>query len=451
MLVRAAHREGPFRPVCHPHILNFRSGTSSDLSLSVWPLLNSPAISDVNAMSVEEKARNEPTLHSLGAVPRTVVALGFVSLFMDMSSEIIHSLLPVFLATVIGASALYIGIIEGIAEAATPVTKLFSGAISDWMGKRKPLILLGYGLAALTKPLFPLASGAGMVLVARFVDRVAKGLRGAPRDALVGDWTPKELRATAFGLRQAMDTVGAFVGPLLAMLLMVASQSDFRLVFWVAVIPAGFTVLIILFGVKDADGLRSQERRAFPIRRSELARLDFAFWGLVGIATVLTLGRFIEAFLLLLAEHLGLAVALVPGVLVLMNMVYAASAYPFGRLADRLDRRMLLALGVVFLIVADLVLATATSIWQTAVGVILWGLHMGATQGLLTTLVVDAAPARLRGTALGIYNVITGGALLAASVFAGWLWTTYGPGATFFAGALFGGIALFGIWSWQHR
>jgi MFS family permease len=324
---------------------------------------------------------NRPSTVS-GAVPRTVVALGFVSLFMDMSSEIIHSLLPVFLATVIGASALYIGIIEGIAEAATPVTKLFSGAMSDWMGKRKPLILLGYGLAALTKPLFPLASGAGMVLVARFVDRVAKGLRGAPRDALVGDWTPKELRATAFGLRQAMDTVGAFVGPLLAMLLMLASQSDFRLVFWFAVIPAGFTVLIILFGVKDADGLRSQERRAFPIRRSELARLDLGFWGLVGIATVLTLGRFSEAFLLLLAEHLGLAVALVPGVLVLMNIVYAASAYPFGRLADRLDRRMLLALGVVLLIMADLVLATATSIWQTAVGVILWGLHMGATQGL---------------------------------------------------------------------
>lgn len=383
-------------------------------------------------------------------MPRTVVALGFVSLFMDMSSEIIHSLLPVFLASVIGVSALYIGIIEGIAEAATPVTKLFSGAISDWFGKRKPLILLGYGLAALTKPLFPLASGAETVLVARFIDRIGKGIRGAPRDALVGDWTPKELRATAFGLRQSLDTIGAFVGPLLAMLLMAVSQNDFRFVFWVAVIPAAFTVLIILFGVKDADGSLSLERRAFPIQRSELARLDFAFWWLVAIATVLTLGRFSEAFLLLLAEHVGLTVALVPGVFVLMNIVYAASAYSFGRLADRLDRRMLLVTGITLLIAADVVLATATSVWQMAVGVILWGLHMGATQGLLTTLVVDAAPTHLRGTALGIYNVITGLALLAASVVAGWLWTVFGPGATFFAGAAFAGTALLGVWFWRQ-
>jgi MFS family permease len=395
-------------------------------------------------------SRSQPALTTeTRAIPRTVLALGLVSLFMDVSSEIIHSLLPVFLVTILGAGALSVGFIEGIAEAATPITKLFSGAISDWIGKRKPLILLGYGLAALTKPLFPLASGIGTVLVARFVDRIGKGIRGAPRDALIGDITPVELRGTAFGLRQAMDTVGAFVGPLLAMLVMAVSTNNFRLVFWIAVVPAIISVLLIVYGVHEPDALPRMERRPFPIQQSELGRLDSAYWWLVGIATILTLGRFSEAFLLLAAQHVGLAVALVPGVLVMMNIVYAASAYPFGRLSDAVSRRVLLAFGAIFLIAADMVLATAGTPWRVFVGVMLWGLHMGATQGLLSTLVVDAAPADLRGTALGMYNLITGGALLVASVLAGWLWTAFSPAATFIAGGAFAGVALLGMLSWQ--
>jgi MFS family permease len=396
-------------------------------------------------MSVPEASR--PPMTEIRGIPRTVVALGLVSLFMDISSEIIHSLLPVFLVTALGASALAVGLIEGIAEAATPITKLFSGAISDWIGKRKPLVLLGYGLSAATKPLFPLASGVGAVLIARFLDRIGKGIRGAPRDALIGDVTPVELRGTAFGLRQSMDTVGAFAGPLLAMLIMAASNDDFRLVFWFAVVPGIVSVLLILYGVREPDLPRATERRPFPIQPSELRRLDLAYWWLVGIATVLTLGRFSEAFLLLAAEHVGLAVALIPGVLVTMNAVYAASAYPFGRLSDAVSRRMLLAFGAIFLIAADSLLATAGTPWQVFAGVILWGLHMGATQGLLSTLVVDAAPADLRGTALGIYNLITGIALLAASVLAGSLWTVFGPAATFVVGGAFAGIALLGMLS----
>jgi MFS family permease len=394
-------------------------------------------------MSVPE-ASPRPMAEIRG-IPRTVVALGLVSLFMDISSEIIHSLLPVFLVTALGASALSVGFIEGIAEAATPITKLFSGAISDWIGKRKPLVLLGYGLSAVTKPLFPLASGVGTVFIARFVDRIGKGIRGAPRDALIGDVTPVELRGTAFGLRQTMDTVGAFVGPLLAMLIMAASSDDFRLVFWFAVVPAIVSVLLILYGVQEPVLPRATERRPFPIQPSELRRLDLAYWWLVGIATILTLGRFSEAFLLLAAEHVGLAVALIPSVLVTMNVIYAASAYPFGRLSDAVSRRMLLAFGAIFLIAADSMLATAGAPWQVFVGVLLWGLHMGATQGLLSTLVVDAAPANLRGTALGIYNLITGIALLATSVLAGSLWTAFGPAATFVAGSGFAGIALLGM------
>lgn len=400
-------------------------------------------------MSLEKALDVPPRLTGLRSIPRSVIALGMVSLFMDISSEIIHSLLPAFLVTVLGVSALSIGIIEGIAEATAAVTRIFSGAISDWIGKRKPLVLLGYGLAALTKPLFPLASGVGMVLAARFIDRIGKGIRGAPRDALIGDVTPVELRGTAFGLRQSMDTVGAFVGPLLAMLLMAVSDDNFRLVFWIAVIPAFVSVVIVLYGVQEPDMPRSAERRPFPIQRSELGRLDRGYWWLVGIATILTLGRFSEAFLLLAAQHVGLAIALIPGVLVVMNVVYAASAYPFGRLSDVASRRMLLALGVMFLIAADIVLASAATAWQVLAGVVLWGLHMGATQGLFSTLVVDAAPADLRGTALGLYNLVTGGALLAASVLAGGLWTAFGPAATFTAGAAFAGIALLGIVCWR--
>lgn len=382
------------------------------------------------------------------AIPRSVIALGMVSLFMDISSEVIHSLLPAFLVTVLGVSVLSIGIIEGIAEATASVAKIFSGAISDWIGKRKPLVLVGYGLSALTKPLFPLASGICMVFVARFIDRIGKGIRDAPRDALIGDLTPVELRGTAFGLRQSLDTVGAFVGPLLAMLLMAVSKDDFRLVFWISVIPAFLAVLLVVYGVREPDVPRSAERRPFPIQRTELRRLDMGYWWLLGMAAVLTLGRFSEAFLLLSAEHVGLAVALIPGVFVTMNVVYAASAYPFGRLSDLANRRILLVLGVIFLIAADIVLATAGTIWQVLAGVVLWGLHMGATQGLLSTLVVDTAPADLRGTALGLFNLVTGGALLAASVLAGWLWTEFGPAATFTAGATFAAIALLGMMSW---
>ena len=400
-------------------------------------------------MSVEDGVRVPSGLSVIRAVPRSVVALGFVSLFMDISSEIIHSLLPVFLIAVLGASALSVGFIEGSAEAASQVSKLFAGAISDWMGKRKPLVLIGYGLSALTKPLFPLASGVSLVVTARVIDRIGKGIRGAPRDALIGDVTPVELRGTAFGLRQAMDTVGAFIGPLLAMMLMVASNDNFRLVFWVAVLPAIIAVVLILYGVQEPDVPRSAERRPFPIQRSELGRLDGAYWWLVGIATTLTCGRFSEAFLLLAAEHVGLAIALIPGVLVIMNVVYAASAYPFGRLSDVISRRLLLALGVSFLIAADIILATAGTPWQVAAGVVLWGLHMGATQGLLSTLVVDAAPADLRGTALGMFNLITGAALLVASVLAGSLWTAFGSPATFIAGGTFAGIALIGMLSWR--
>ena len=366
-------------------------------------------------------------------------------MFMDISSEMIHSLLPIFLVTVLGVSTLSVGIIEGIAEATASITKVFAGAISDWTGRRKPLVLIGYGMAALTKPLFPLAQGVAVVLLARFVDRMGKGIRGAPRDALVADLTPKGQRGAAYGLRQAMDTVGAFAGPGLALIMMMLTGDDFRLVFWIAVAPAFMAVGVILFGVHEPEAEQIPMQRRFPIRRQEMLRLDAAYWGLVVFTTFLTLARFSEAFLLLRAQDVGLAESYIPGVLIVMNVVYAIGAYPFGQLSDRVGHRGLLGLGIGFLVVADLILAAATNTWLALAGAAVWGLHMAATQGLLATIVADAAPEDLRGTAFGIFNLITGLGLLLASALAGLLWTALGPSATFLTGASLSAAAMIGL------
>ncbi len=378
-------------------------------------------------------------------LPRSVVVLGFVSLLMDVSSEMIHALLPVFLVTVVGASAMSIGLIEGIAEATAAFVKVYSGAISDWIGRRKPLLLLGYGLAAACKPLFALATGIGTVLAARTIDRVAKGIRGAPRDALIADVTPVELRGAAYGLRQSLDSVGAVAGPLLAVVLMAATADNFRFVFWIAVIPAFLCVALIMFGVREPPRAQRIKARPFPISRGEMARLPRLFWHVTVFGAVLTLARFSEAFLLLHAQNVGLAVTWVPVILVAMNLVYAASAYPLGALSDRVNRKVMLATGVALLIAADVVLALAPDAWAVGAGALLWGLHMGATQGLLAALVAETAPEDLRGTAFGVFNLISGVALLAASVIAGALWTYFSPAITFYAGALFAAVALAGL------
>jgi MFS family permease len=374
-------------------------------------------------------------------LPPAIWALGFVSLLMDISSELIHSLLPVFLVTALGASALAVGLIEGVAEATALIVKVFSGTLSDYWGKRKSLALLGYGLGALSKPLFALATSTGLVLAARFMDRVGKGIRGAPRDALVADIAPSEVRGAAFGLRQSLDTVGAFLGPLLAMGLMFLWANDFRAVFWVAVIPAFLAVALLFFGVQEPER-QSGQKVLNPIRRESLRRLSAAYWWVVGIGAVFTLARFSEAFLILRAQQGGLPVALAPLVLIGMNVVYAVSAYPFGRLSDRMSHTKLLALGLAVLIGADLALAYSNHwVWVWS-GISLWGLHMGITQGLLATMVADVAPAELRGTAYGLFNLMSGLAMLLASALAGLLWDRFSASFTFIAGAAFSALAL---------
>ena len=392
----------------------------------------------------EKQSTTAPGLQTL---PRSVWALGLVSLLMDTSSELIHSLLPVFLVTVLGASAAWVGVIEGIAEATASISKIFSGAISDYFGRRKPLVVLGYGLAALTKPLFPLASSISFVLLARFVDRIGKGIREAPRDALIADVTPEPLRGRAYGLRQALDTVGAFLGPLAALAAMAVIADNIRIVFWLAVLPGLLALAVLAWGVEEPQlpPLQPEGEPRSPIRLVDLRKLEPTFWMIVAVGAVLTLARFSEAFLLLRAQSVGLPAAYVPLILIVMNVVYATSAYPAGIFADRLDRRALLAVGFLVLMGSDLVLGLASRIWTVMAGVALWGLHMGLTQGLLSAMVAAAAPAALRGSAFGIFNLISGLMLLVASTIAGLLWDWFGASATFYAGAIITTVGLAGM------
>ena len=386
-----------------------------------------------------------PDLHSpLRHIPSGIWVLGFVSLLMDISSEMIHSLLPLFMVTTLGSSTVAVGIVEGLAESLALVVKVFSGTLSDYLGKRKGLAVFGYALGAFTKPLFAVASGVGLVLTARLLDRVGKGMRGAPRDALVADIAPPQLRGAAFGLRQALDTVGAFLGPLLAVGLMLLWANDFRAVFWVAVIPGVLAVALLLFGIQEPVH-RQTDGRTNPIRRDNLLRLGSAYWWVVGIGAIFTLARFSEAFLVLRAQPGGIAIALVPLVMVAMNLIYASTAYPFGKLSDQMSHTKLLTLGLIVLIGADLVLALNDHWAVVLLGVALWGLHMGMTQGLLATMVADTAPADLRGTAYGFFNLASGLAMLIASVLAGFLWDQLGASFTFYAGAVFCGVAIIGI------
>ncbi len=368
------------------------------------------------------------------AIPRTVWLLGVVSLLMDISSEMIQTLLPLYLVAGLGASAVAIGFIEGLSVAIATVTKLFSGVISDWTGKRKPLAVLGYGLGALSKPIFPLATSIGWVVVAKAVDRVGKGIRGTPRDALIADVTPPEIRGASFGLRKSLDTVGGFVGPLAAIGLMLATDGNMIAIFWIAAIPAFLAVALLIVGVKEPEQPPSPSK-GMP-RFRDAGRLNRAVWVVIGVSSLLTLSRFSEAFLLLKSQEAGLSLAWIPITMVVMHAVYGLTAYPVGYLSDRIGRRSLIALSLLFLIAADLALATAQTLPMLFAGIVLWGLHMGFSQGILSTLIADSAPQNLKGTAFGLFNLATGLTVILGNVSAGLLWETYGSSSTFLAGAV---------------
>lgn len=372
-------------------------------------------------------------------IPRTIWTLGFVSLLMDVSSETVHGLLPVFLISVLHASYTNLGIIEGAGEALSLIFKVISGPLSDWYGKRKPLVLLGYSMGALSKPLFAIATSPSMVLGARLFDRTGKGIRGAPRDALIADVTPEALRGAAYGLRQSLDTVGAFLGPLLAIFLMSISDGNYRFVFWIAVIPGLLSVLLIIFGVKDVPDQKPTDKR---FNLAILSKFSSSFWFVAVIGAIFQLARFSEAFLILRAQNSGLSMALSPLVLVAMNIVYAISAYPMGRFSDLVPREWFLLIGFFVLSIADIFLAVADNLLMVFAGIILWGIHLGLTQGILAALVADTCPKDYRGTAYGFFNLLSALALLLASIFAGYLWDRGGPRLTFTASALIVSVGL---------
>jgi MFS family permease len=387
----------------------------------------------------------------LKSIPRGVWVLGFVSLFMDVSSEMIHAVLPLFVVGTLGASAAVLGFIEGIAEATAQISKLFSGVLSDRWRNRKTLALAGYGFAAVMKPLFPLATSVFAVFIARFADRVGKGIRVAPRDAMVADMTPPELRGAAFGLRQSLDTVGAFAGPLIAIGLMGLLMADIRTVLWVACIPALLAVAVLAFGISEPRHLGGEGKKpGFDL--VTVRRLGRSFWIVAGLGAAMMLARFSEAFLILKAADVGLSTAYVPLVMVVMSAVYSLSSYPAGVVSDRFGRRGLLTAGLLVLILADLVLGLGTSIPAALTGAALWGLHMGLTQGILASLVADATPEGLRGTGFGVFNLLGGLAALLASVIAGIIWDMAGEAPVFFTGAAFAAVALLGsTWVKLHQ
>ena len=385
-----------------------------------------------------------PRFATLSRIPKGVWVLGGVSLLMDVSSEMIHSLLPLFMAATLGASVIVIGIIEGVAEATALILKVFSGVISDYVGKRKGLALLGYGLGALSKPLFAIAPTSGVVFSARMIDRVGKGIRGAPRDALVADVTPPEIRGAAYGLRQSLDTIGAFLGPLLAVALMFVWDNDFQSIFWVAAIPAVLSIALLGVGLKEPRTAVVQ-KRTNPLRRENLKKLSTAYWWVVAIGSIFTLARFSEAFLVLRAQQMAIPLFAIPLVMVAMNLVYSLTAYPFGKLSDSMSHSKMLQWGLLVLIAADIVLALSSH-WSTLLaGVALWGIHMGMTQGLLAAMVAHTAPPELRGTAFGMFNLMSGIALLLASAGAGVLWEVLGAASTFYAGAIICVVTLVGM------
>jgi len=378
-------------------------------------------------------------------LPIGVWGLGFVSMFMDISSELVHSLLPIFMATILGTSMITIGIIEGFAEGAAAITKVFSGAISDYCGKRKFLAVAGYTLSAITKPIFPIATTIGGVFGARFVDRIGKGIRGAPRDALVADIAPLKLRGAAYGLRQALDSVGAFIGPLVAVIFMIWFKNDIRDVLWVAVVPAFIAVFLLIIVVREPEAADRAGDYRNRLTLTDTKRLPVGYWLIVVLGAVFTLARFSEAFLILRAQDVGLAIGYVPMIMIVMNIFYSIFAYPAGAAADRLSARTLLVFGLAILVIADIVLAMAVSPWVTFAGAAFWGLHMAFTQGLLSKLVADTAPADLRGIAFGVFNLVSGLAVFLASFLAGLLWTAFGASATFIAGAVFAILAAMGL------
>ncbi len=392
-------------------------------------------------------SENKSDIPQAAPLPATVWILGIASLLNDVSTEIIHSVLPLYMVTALGASFIAVGLLEGTAEALASVLKVGAGGLSDLLGKRKALVVSGYALSTLVKGCYALAGDMTMVMIARLGDRVGKGIRVGPRDALVADSTSPEQRGAAYGLRQSLDTVGAVIGPGLSFVLLSLWHMDYKNIFAIAIVPGIIAVLLLLIGVREPEKRESKSDDK-KLHKDLLKRLSPAYWSLVVVSFLFNLGNSSDAFILLKGKEAGLALGMVPLMLVVMNVFYAACAYPAGKLSDKLGRVAMLRVGLLFYALVYLGFAFCNTQWQVWTLMALYGVQLGLTQGTLLALVSDVTDADTRGTAFGMISLVTGLALLPASLIAGFLWQNVGSWATFGAGTVCSVVALivFSIW-----
>ncbi len=376
-------------------------------------------------------------------IPKTVWAVGFVTLLMNVSTIIIFSLSPLYLTSVLGISMISLGILEGAVEASSWFTRIFAGVFSDYFHRRKPFLFAAYSLAASSRLIFPLVPSAGWIFFARFVDRVSNGIQATPREALIGDVAPIDLKGACYGLRQTLGMFGSFAGAFMLMFLMHWSNANFELAFWAAVIPPFFALLILAKFVRDPIALKIKNKPARKIfHLPHISDLTFNYWRVVIIASIFMLSNYSGAFMILQATNAGLSTCEVPLVMVIQNIMAFASAFPAGWLSDRIGRRILLGVGFSITVGANLLLACTTTKLCVLGGVALWGLQLGINQSLLVAKVADTAPEELRGTAFGLYYFSIGVALFISNYVAGWLSTKYGSEMIFYVSA---GVAAFAV------
>jgi MFS family permease len=369
---------------------------------------------------------------------KNIFSAGLASFFMDISSEMIYPLVPLFLANVLGVNKSVIGLIEGIAEATASLLKVFSGWFSDRINNRKWLMAGGYGISTLSRPLIAIASGWLLILFSRFVDRLGKGIRTAPRDAIIAESADKNNLARAFSFHRAMDTMGAVVGPAIALLLLGYFDNNYRLVFWVSMVPGVLAVLMIILFIRE----KKRDTSTLAARpRLTLRHFDWKVRFFILIATLFALGNSSDAFLILRAQQVGIATALVPAVYLTFNLVYSLAAVPAGIAADRFGRKRIILLG--FLLFSGLyygfgAMETPGTIWLLF---ILYGLFMGLTEGIQKAFLATIIPTEFKATAFGAYATFVGLAAFPASLIAGWLWDHVSPAATFYYGSATAGLA----------
>jgi len=386
----------------------------------------------------------EDAVGGAGRLPRNVWALSWVAFFNDTATEMGYWLLPQFLVGVLGASPMTFGLIEGAAETVSSFGRLLSGWLSDRLRRRKPLVAAGYTVANIVKPWLAVAASWGQVFWVRFTDRAAKGFRGAPRDALIADSVPQAQRGAAFGLRQAMDTAGAVLGPLGALALLPLFSGDVRKVFWLATIPGAVCILLVWFGVSE---VRPAEHVG-AVREPPLHPVNWnkSLVIILIAAGLFSLGNSSDLFLILRAQNLGVRAALAPGLGLLFNLVYTSLSWPAGKLSDQIPRRALVVLG--YLIYGAVYLGFSLVRGPQFVWFLfaVYGMYYAMTEGVIRAWIADLVPSSSRGSVFGVFNWLVGVAALPASLVAGWLWRHYSPPAPFFVSALLSFSAALLLW-----